>query len=32
MTWETEESLSKHKELIEDYHYFQLTSQRYDEK
>lgn len=31
-TWEPEELLQKHRELIEDYNFFALTGDRYDEK
>ncbi|CAD8138916.1 unnamed protein product [Paramecium pentaurelia] len=31
-TWETDETMKKYKELIEDYNYFSLTGERYDEK
>ncbi|CAK60390.1 unnamed protein product (macronuclear) [Paramecium tetraurelia] len=31
-TWESDETMKKYKELIEDYNYFSLTGERYDEK
>lgn len=31
-TWESEETLAKHRELIEDYNFFALTGDRYDER
>ncbi|CAD8132420.1 unnamed protein product [Paramecium pentaurelia] len=31
-TWESDETMKKYKELIEDYNYYSLTGERYDEK
>ncbi len=31
-TWETEDNVKKYKELIEDFNYFCLTGERYDDK
>ncbi|CAD8076918.1 unnamed protein product [Paramecium sonneborni] len=31
-TWESDDNMKKYKELIEDYNYFSLTGERYDEK
>ena len=31
-TWEIEDNVKKYKELIEDFNYFCLTGERYDDK
>ncbi|CAD8054662.1 unnamed protein product [Paramecium sonneborni] len=31
-TWESDDTMKKYKELIEDYNYYSLTGERYDEK